>query len=41
MLKKVAPDMDLIYKSIEKRYGEDKLKKLLGLLGEISQWRGR
>ena len=41
MLKKVAPDMDLIYKSIEKRYGEDKLKKLLELLGEISQWRGR
>lgn len=41
MLKKVAPDMDLIYKSIQKRYGEDKLKKLLELLGEISQWRGR
>jgi len=40
-LKKVAPDMDLVYKAIQKRYGEDKLKLLLDLLGEIGQWRGR
>jgi homoprotocatechuate degradation regulator HpaR len=40
-LKKVAPDMDLVYKAIQKRYGEDKLKLLLDLLGEVGQWRGR
>ena len=40
-LKKVAPDMDLVYKAIQRRYGEEKLKTILELLGEISQWRGR
>jgi hypothetical protein len=36
-----VPDMDLVYKAIQKRYGEDRLKNLLELLGEISQSRGR
>ena len=40
-LKKVVPDIDLVYKAIQKRYGEDRLKNLLELLGEISQSRGR
>ena len=40
-LKKVVPDMDLVNKAIQKRYGEDRLKNLLELLGEISQSRGR
>jgi homoprotocatechuate degradation regulator HpaR len=40
-LNKVVPDMDLVYKAIQKRYGEDRLKNLLELLGEISQSRGR
>ena len=40
-LKKIVPDMDVIYKSIQKRYGEEKLAKLLELLGGVSEWRGR
>ena len=40
-LKKIVPDMDVVYKSIQKRYGEDKLAKLLELLGGVSEWRGR
>ena len=33
--------MDIIYKAIQKRYGEEKLGNLLDLLGEVSEWRGR
>ena len=40
-LDKIAPDMELIYKAIEKRYGEEKLTNLLNILGEIGDWRGR
>ena len=41
ILKKIVPDMDVVYKSIQKRYGEEKLAKLLELLGGVSEWRGR
>ena len=41
VLNKIAPDMDIIYKAIQKRYGEEKLSGLLDLLGEVSEWRGR
>ena len=41
VLNKIAPDMDIIYKAIQKRYGEEKLIDLLDLLGEVSEWRGR
>ena len=41
ILSKIAPDMDVVYKAIQKRYGEDKLNDLLNLLGEVSEWRGR
>ena len=41
ILNKIAPDMELIYKAIQKRYGEEKLTNLLDILGEISEWRGR
>ena len=41
ILNKIAPDMDTIYKAIQKRYGEEKLSDLLDLLGEVSEWRGR
>ena len=41
VLNKIAPDMDIIYKAIQKRYGEEKLSFLLDLLGEVSEWRGR
>ena len=40
-LKKIVPDMDTIYKSIQKRFGEEKLAQLLELLGGVSDWRGR
>ena len=40
-LKKIVPDMDVVYKNIQKRYGEEKLAKLLELLGGVSEWRGR
>ena len=40
-LNKIVPDMDLVYKNIQKRYGEEKLAKLLELLGGVSEWRGR
>ena len=40
-LKKIVPDMDVVYKSIQKRYGEEKLTKLLELLGGVCEWRGR
>ena len=41
ILNKIAPDVDIVYKAIQKRYGEEKLSNLLDLLGEISEWRGR
>ena len=41
ILNKIAPDMELIYKAIQKRYGEEKLTNLLDILSEISEWRGR
>ena len=40
-LKKIVPDMDKIYKAIQKRFGEEKLAQLLELLGGVSDWRGR
>ena len=40
-LKKIVPDMDVVYKAIQKRYGEEKLAKLIELLGGVSEWRGR
>ena len=40
-LKKIVPDMDVVYKAIQKRYGDEKLSNLLALLGGISEWRGR
>ena len=41
ILKKIVPDMDIVYQAIQKRYGDEKLAKLLELLGGISEWRGR
>ena len=41
ILSKIAPDMDVVYKAIQKRYGAEKLNDLLNLLGEVSEWRGR
>jgi homoprotocatechuate degradation regulator HpaR len=41
ILNKIAPDMELIYKAIQKRYGEEKLTKLLDILNEIGERRGR
>ncbi len=41
ILKKIVPDMDVVYKAIQKRYGDEKLSNLLELLGGISEWRGR
>ena len=33
--------MDIVYKAIQKKYGDEKLSDLLDLLGEVSEWRGR
>ena len=41
IIAKIAPDLEIIYKGIEKRYGELKLTNLLDMLSEISEWRGR
>ena len=41
ILNKIAPDVELIYKAIQKRYGEEKLSTLIDILGEVSEWRGR
>ena len=41
IIAKIAPDLEIIYKGIEKRYGEPKLTNLLDILSEISEWRGR
>lgn len=41
ILKKIAPDMDVVYKAIHNRYGEEKLTTLLEILGEVGEWKGR
>ena len=41
ILKKIAPDMDVVYKAILNRYGEEKLTTLLEILSEVGQWKGR
>ena len=41
IINKIAPDMEVIYNAIQKRYGEEKLTNLLDILEEISDWRGR
>ena len=40
-LEKIVPEIGIIYNSLEKSYGEEKLTTLLELLSEISQWKGR
>ena len=40
-LQKIIPEIGVIYNSLEKSYGEEKLTTLLELLSEISQWKGR
>jgi len=40
-LQKIIPEIGIIYNSLEKSYGEEKLITLLELLSEISQWKGR
>ena len=40
-LQKIVPEIGIIYNSLEKNYGEEKLTTLLELLSEISQWKGR
>ena len=41
IINEIAPDMEVIYNAIQKRYGEEKLTNLLDILEEISDWRGR
>ena len=41
VLEKIVPETGIIYNSLQKSYGEEKLRVLLELLGEISQWKGR
>lgn len=41
ILDNIAPEIDLIFKTIQKRYGEEKLTLLLELLADVSEWRGR
>ena len=40
-LDKIKPEYLSILKSIQKRYGEEKLDNLLKLLSEITSWNGR
>ena len=40
-LQKIIPETSVIYNSLQKSYGEEKLITLLELLSEISQWKGR
>ena len=40
-LESIKPEYIAILKSIQKRYGEDKIKKILNLLTEIIDWRYR
>ena len=41
MLEQIKPEYLAILKSIQKKYGEEKLTGLLDLLSEISRWNGR
>ena len=41
ILDKIKPEYLTILKSIQKKYGEEKLTKLLNLLSEVSSWNGR
>ncbi len=41
MLEQIKPEYLAILKSIQKKYGEEKLSGLLDLLSEISRWNGR
>tara|TARA_B100000579_G_C22760918_1_gene818897 strand:+ start:549 stop:1013 length:465 start_codon:yes stop_codon:yes gene_type:complete len=41
MLEQIKPEYLAILKSIQKKYGEEKLTGLLDLLSEISKWNGR
>ena len=40
-LESIKPEYMAILKSIQKRYGEDKIKKILDLLTEVIEWRSR
>ena len=40
-LESIKPEYLAILKSIQKRYGEDKINKILNLLTEIIDWRSR
>ena len=40
-LETIKPEYMTILKSIQKRYGEDKIKKILDLLTEVIEWRSR
>lgn len=40
-LQKIVPETSVIYNSLQKSYGEEKLTTLLEILSEISQWKGR
>ena len=40
-LETIKPEYLAILKSIQKRYGEDKINKILNLLTEVINWRSR
>ena len=40
-LESIKPEYMAILKSIQKRYGEDKINKILDLLTEVIEWRSR
>ena len=40
-LESIKPEYLAILKSIQKKYGEDKINKILNLLTEIIDWRSR
>ena len=40
-LEKIKPEYLTILKSIQKKYGEEKISNLLKLLSEITSWNGR
>ena len=41
MLEQIKPEYIAVLKSIQKKYGEEKLSNLLKLLAEITTWSGR
>ena len=41
MLEQIKPEYIAVLKSIQKKYGEEKLSNLLNLLAEITTWNGR